>query len=128
MAEQMVLGLMVGAKVDEYVERTDPGEFRVLEEGGEVVSLLRLDRQAQWWLGRALPSAQVLQLATPPQHRGAGHGARLLHVEDRYGDEQRGGRQRGREGCSDHDSGDARNRARRAHGGSLGCCCVAGCG
>jgi predicted acetyltransferase len=74
----MVLGLMVGAKVDEYVERTTPEEFRVLEEGGEIVSLLRLDHQAQWWLGRALPSAQVLQLATPPQHRGAGHGARLL--------------------------------------------------
>jgi predicted acetyltransferase len=74
----MVLGLVVGAKVDEYVARTDPGEFRVLEAGGEIVSLLRLDRQAQWWLGRAVPSAQVLQLATPPQHRGAGHGARLL--------------------------------------------------
>ena len=74
----MVLGLMVGAKVDEYVERTDPGEFRVLEADGEIVSLLRMDRQAQWWLGRALPSAQVLQLATPPQHRGAGHGASLL--------------------------------------------------
>ena len=74
----MVLGLLVGAKADEYVERTEPGEFRVLEEGGEITSLLRLDRQAQWWLGRALPSAQVLQLATPPQHRGAGHGGRLL--------------------------------------------------
>jgi predicted acetyltransferase len=74
----MVLGLMVGAKVDEYVERTDPGEFRVLEADGEIFSLLRMDRQAQWWLGRALPSAQVLQLATPPQHRGAGHGAGLL--------------------------------------------------
>jgi predicted acetyltransferase len=74
----MVLGLMVGAKVEEYVERTDPGEFRVLEDGGEIVSLLRLDRQGQWWLGRVLPSAQVLQLATPPQHRGAGHDARLL--------------------------------------------------
>jgi predicted acetyltransferase len=47
----------------------------VLEAGGEIVSLLRLDRQAQWWLGRSLPSAQVHQLATPPQHRGAGHGA-----------------------------------------------------
>ncbi|MFL6190045.1 MAG: GNAT family N-acetyltransferase, partial [Actinomycetes bacterium] len=78
MAELMVLGLMVGAKVDEYLERTEPGEFRVLEEGGEITSVLRLDHQAQWWLGRALPSAQVLQLATPPQHRGAGHGARLL--------------------------------------------------
>jgi predicted acetyltransferase len=74
----MVLGLMVGAKVDEYVERTEPGEFRVVEAGGELTSALRLDRQAQWWLGRALPSAQVLQLATPPQHRGAGHGGRLL--------------------------------------------------
>jgi predicted acetyltransferase len=74
----MVLGLLVGAKVDEYLERTRPEEFRVLEADGEITSLLRLDRQAQWWLGRALPSAQVLQLATPPQHRGAGHGARLL--------------------------------------------------
>jgi predicted acetyltransferase len=77
-AELMVVGLLVGAKVDEYVERTEPEEFRVLEAGGEVVSLLRLERHAQWWLGRALPSAQVHQLATPPQHRGAGHGARLL--------------------------------------------------
>jgi predicted acetyltransferase len=77
-AELMVVGLMVGAKVDDYVERTDPGEFRVVEVDGEITSLLRLDRQAQWWLGRALPSAQVLQLATPPQHRGAGHGGRLL--------------------------------------------------
>jgi len=74
----MVVGLLVGAKVDEYVERTEPEEFRVLEADGEVVSLLRLERHAQWWLGRALPSAQVHQLATPPQHRGAGHGARLL--------------------------------------------------
>jgi predicted acetyltransferase len=74
----MVLGLLVGAKVDEYLERTEPEEFRVLEADGEIVSLLRLERQAQWWLGRALPSAQVHQLATPPQHRGAGHGARLL--------------------------------------------------
>jgi predicted acetyltransferase len=74
----MVLGLLVDAKVDEYLERTEPEEFRVLEAGGEIVSLLRLDRQAQWWLGRVLPSAQVHQLATPPQHRGAGHGARLL--------------------------------------------------
>jgi len=70
-AELMVVGLLVGAKVDEYVERTEPEEFRVLEAGGEVVSLLRLERHAQWWLGRALPSAQVHQLATPPQHRGA---------------------------------------------------------
>jgi predicted acetyltransferase len=74
----MVLGLLVGAKADEYLERTEPGEFRVVEEDGEIVSLLRLYRQRQWWLGRALPSAQVPHLTTPPQHRGAGHGARLL--------------------------------------------------
>jgi predicted acetyltransferase len=74
----MVISLMVGVKVDQYVERTLPEDFRVLEVDGEIVSLLRLDRQAQWWLGRAIPSVQVLQLATPPQHRGAGHGGRLL--------------------------------------------------
>jgi predicted acetyltransferase len=77
-ARAMVLGLLVGAKVEEYVERSRPEEFRVLEVDGEIASVLRLDRQAQWWLGRAVPSAQVLQLATPPQHRGAGHGGRLL--------------------------------------------------
>ena len=77
-AQLMVVGLMVGAKVDEYVERTSPEEFRVLEVDGEITSMLRLDRLAQWWLGRAVPSAQVLQLATPPQHRGTGHGGRLL--------------------------------------------------
>jgi predicted acetyltransferase len=84
----MVVGLLVGAKVDEYLERTDPGEFRVVEADGEIVSLLRLYRQAQWWMGRALPSAQVPHLATPPQHRGAGHGARLLAglLEELHGD------------------------------------------
>ena len=84
----MVLGLMVGAKVDDYVERTRPEEFRVVEAGGEITSLLRLDRQAQWWLGRAVSSAQVLQLATPPQHRGAGHGGRLLAglLDELHGD------------------------------------------
>jgi len=56
----MVLGLMVGAKVDDYMERTRPEDFRVVEADGEITSLLQFDRQAQWWLGRALPSAQVL--------------------------------------------------------------------
>src|SRR4029453_9204142 len=77
-ARPVVLGLMVGAKVDEYVERTEPGEFRVVEADGEIASALRLDHQAQWWLGRALPSAQVLQLATPPPHRRARHGGRAV--------------------------------------------------
>jgi predicted acetyltransferase len=84
----MVVGLLVGAKVEDYLERTEPGEFRVVSEGGEIVSMLRLYRQPQWWLGRALPSAQVPHLATPPQHRGAGHGARLLAglLEELHGD------------------------------------------
>jgi predicted acetyltransferase len=84
----MVVGLLVGAKVEEYLERTEPDEFRVVEAGGEIVSMLRLYRQPQWWLGRALPSAQVPHLATPPQHRGAGHGARLLAglLEELHGD------------------------------------------
>jgi predicted acetyltransferase len=77
-AEAMVLSLVVGFRVEHYVGRTRPEEFRVFEAGGEIRSLLRLDRAAQWWLGRAVPSAQVLQLATPPEHRGGGHGARLL--------------------------------------------------
>jgi hypothetical protein len=61
----MVLGLMVGAKADDYVERTEPGEFRVLEEGGEIVSLLRLDHQG------GVPLA-TLTLSTFPFYRGAG--------------------------------------------------------
>ena len=74
----MVLGLLVGRRADEYQQLTSPEQFRVLEAGGELVSALRLDHAAQWWLGRAVPSAQVLNLATSPQHRGGGHGRRLL--------------------------------------------------
>jgi predicted acetyltransferase len=61
----MVLGLMVGAKADDEVERTEPGEFRVLEEGGEIVSLLRLDHQGGVPLATLTPS-------TFPFYRGAG--------------------------------------------------------
>jgi predicted acetyltransferase len=32
----------------------------------------------QFWLGRAVPSAQVANLATPPQHRSRGYGGELL--------------------------------------------------
>lgn len=62
----------------QYARRTVAEEFRVLEAGGEIVSVLRQARLAQWWLGRALPSAQVLQFATPPEHRARGYGAVLL--------------------------------------------------
>jgi predicted acetyltransferase len=62
----------------DYARRTVAEEFRVLEADGEVVSVLRHARLAQWWLGRALPSAQVLQFVTPPEHRARGYGAVLL--------------------------------------------------
>jgi predicted acetyltransferase len=74
----MVVALLVGLRADDYRERTRLEEFRVLEVGGEIASLLRIDRAAQWWLGRAVPSAQVLHFGTLPEHRGAGHGGRLL--------------------------------------------------
>jgi predicted acetyltransferase len=62
----------------DYAGRTAAEEFRVLEVDGEVVSMLRHARLAQWWLGRAVPSSQVLQFATPPEHRAKGWGAELL--------------------------------------------------
>jgi predicted acetyltransferase len=62
----------------DYASRTAAEEFRVLEVDGEIVSMLRHARLAQWWLGRAVPSSQVLQFATPPEHRAKGWGAELL--------------------------------------------------
>jgi len=63
---------------EEYLRIAPPDQFRVLADAGELLSALRVSHLAQWWLGRAVPSAQVLHLATPPQHRGQGHGSRLL--------------------------------------------------
>jgi predicted acetyltransferase len=63
---------------EDYLKVAPVEQFRVLDDAGELLSALRVSRLAQWWLGRAVPSAQVLQLATPPQHRGRGHGSRLL--------------------------------------------------
>jgi predicted acetyltransferase len=62
----------------DYASRTAAEEFRVLESDGEIVSVLRHARLAQWWLGRAVPSAQVLQFATPPEQQARGWGAVLL--------------------------------------------------
>ncbi len=62
----------------DYARHTMAEDFRVLEAGGEVVSVLRHSRLAQWWLGRSLPSAQVLQFVTPPEHRARGYGGTLL--------------------------------------------------
>ncbi len=63
---------------EEYLRVAPPEQFRVLDDAGELLSALRVSRLAQWWLGRAVPSAQVLHFASPPQHRGQGHGSRLL--------------------------------------------------
>jgi predicted acetyltransferase len=76
-AALMMLGFGMPHRSD-YRRRVEADEFRVLEVDGEVASLLRQSRLAQWWLGRALPSAQVLQFATPPEHRARGYGAVLL--------------------------------------------------
>ena len=61
-----------------YQERTRPEDFRVLEVGGELASVLELHRLGQWWLGRRVPSAQVFSLATAPTHGGRGHAQALL--------------------------------------------------
>ncbi|HEY2958195.1 MAG TPA: GNAT family N-acetyltransferase [Actinomycetota bacterium] len=76
-AALMMLGFGMPQR-SEYGRRVEADEFRVLEVDGEVVSLLRRSRLAQFWLGRALPSAQLLQFATPPEHRARGYGAVLL--------------------------------------------------
>jgi predicted acetyltransferase len=76
-AALMMLGLGMPHR-SQYARWVEADEFRVLEVDGEVASLLRRSRLAQWWLGRALPSAQVLQFATLPEHRARGYGAVLL--------------------------------------------------
>jgi predicted acetyltransferase len=74
----MVMLAFGNPQARDYAARTAAEEFRVLEVDGEIVSVLRHARLAQWWLGRAVPSSQVLQFATPPEHQAKGWGAELL--------------------------------------------------
>lgn len=72
------LGFGVPAKARDWSTRVDTEQLRVLEVDGQFASVLRLSRMPQYWLGRAVPSGQVLSLATSLEHRAAGHGMALL--------------------------------------------------
>jgi len=62
-----------------FVERNNhPEQFRVVDQGGEFVAGVWFGKLGQWWLGHRLPSAQVLSVGVPPQHRGRGHATRLM--------------------------------------------------
>jgi predicted acetyltransferase len=64
---------------EDYAERNNhPEQFRVIDEGGELVAAARVGRLGQWWHGRLAPSAQVLMVGVPPQHRGRGHATALM--------------------------------------------------
>lgn len=64
-----------------YAERNNyPEQFRVLDDGGELVAGVWFGRLGQWWLGRRLPSAQVLNVGVPPQHRGRGHATAVMRA------------------------------------------------
>jgi hypothetical protein len=53
----MVMLAFGNPQARDYAARTAAEEFRVLEVDGEIVSVLRHARLAQWWLGRAVPSS-----------------------------------------------------------------------
>lgn len=75
----IALGFAMPAERERF-HWTKPDRFRVLEAGGELVTALYHARLRQWWLGQPIPSAQVMVLATPPQHRGHGYGTELLRA------------------------------------------------
>jgi predicted acetyltransferase len=79
-AAMAVIGLGFGtpAQAREWAPQIDVRQLRVLEVDGEFASVLRLSLLSQFWLGRPVPSAQVLALATSPEHGGRGHGLALL--------------------------------------------------
>ena len=72
------LGFGIPGEAEGWSSRTEPEQVRVVEVDGAFASVLRIERMGQYWLGRPVPSAQVLSLATSPEHRGQGHGAALL--------------------------------------------------
>ena len=75
-----VIGLAFGnpEQARDWAARSDTDQMRVLEVDGELTSVLRVGLLPQYWLGRPVPSAQVLSLATSPEHGGRGHGLTLL--------------------------------------------------
>jgi predicted acetyltransferase len=81
------LGFSMPAERERFGQ-AEPTWFRVVEAGGELVTSLIHARLGQWWLGGRVPSAQVVALATPPQHRGYGYGTRLLQglFDELHGD------------------------------------------
>lgn len=74
----LCLGFSIPDRHERYRRLIRPERVRVVEAGGELATVLYYGRLGQWWHGRSLPSAQVLGLATPPQHRGRGYGTELL--------------------------------------------------
>jgi predicted acetyltransferase len=78
-AATLGLGFGIPGEVRDWSSRVDAEQLRVMEvEDGEFASVLRLSRMPQYWLGRSVPSGQVLSLATSPGHGGRGHGLALL--------------------------------------------------
>lgn len=80
LAAMAVIGLAFGnpAQAPDWAARLDAGQLRALEVDGELASVLRLGLLPQYWLGRPVASAQVLSLATSPEHGGRGRGLSLL--------------------------------------------------
>jgi predicted acetyltransferase len=80
LAAMAVIGLAFGnpAQARDWAAQLDAEQLRVLDVDGEPASVLRLGLLPQYWLGRPVPSAQVLSLATSPEHGGRGHGLTLL--------------------------------------------------
>lgn len=77
-AATMALGFGIPAEARDWSSRVDADQLRVVEVDGQFASVLRLSLMPQYWLGRQVPSAQVLALATSLEHRARGHGLALL--------------------------------------------------
>jgi predicted acetyltransferase len=78
-ASMMTMSFGNPAEAGNYAERNNrPEQFRVLDDGGDLVAGVWFGRLGQWWLGRSVPSAQVLNVGVPPPHRGRGHATALM--------------------------------------------------
>src|SRR5574341_2233195 len=78
-ASLMTMSFGLPQDTEVYAERNNhPEQFRVVDDGGELVAAAWVGRLGQWWHGRLMPSAQVLNVGVPPQHRGHGHATTLM--------------------------------------------------